>query len=156
MFSIQADDTVVVKTTSSKASNSVGATSSGEGSAATVTTVYSSSGHSRPHVYAGDATHTTEIDTSTDKDARTVLERNIKLQESGVLDQEPNVYRGQAAYRSFVHKDPAQVGNNKMTGTQGPIRAPSFVRSSARFDYQVCRMHDFLLHFCVFFHPYMY
>ena len=95
------------------------------------------------------------------RDARAILERSIKLQEEGIIDSDPNVYRGQAAYRSFVKKDPAQVGMNKFTGlenkfiltcllkffifgsylrTQGPIRAPSFVRSSARFDYQVRKL----------------
>ena len=50
------------------------------------------------------------------RDARTILERNIKLQEKGDLDSDPNVYRGQAAYRTFVQKDATQIGMNKYTG----------------------------------------
>ncbi len=40
----------------------------------------------------------------------------MKLQEEGVLDAEPNVYRGQNAYRVFVKKDPSQIGSNKYSG----------------------------------------
>jgi hypothetical protein len=50
------------------------------------------------------------------RDARTILERNIKLQEEGEIDNDPNVYRGQTAYRSFVKKDASQIGMNKYTG----------------------------------------
>lgn len=105
------------------------------------TTIYDSTREAAPVTYAGNATHTSEIDTAADRDARAILERSIKMQEEGIIDSDPNVYRGQAAYRSFVKKDPAQAGMNKFTGTQGPIRAPSFVRSSARFDYQpdICK-----------------
>jgi RING finger protein 113A len=103
--------------------------------------VFDSTREVKPVDYAGGATHTTDIDTQTDRDARAVLERNIKLQESGEVDTDPNVYRGLNAYKQYVKKDMAQVGNNKMTGTQGPIRAPSFLRSSIRMDYQpdICK-----------------
>ena len=82
----------------------------------TATTVYESSKEIVPQAYAGDATHTSEIDTATERDARTILERNIKLNMDGVPDDEPNVYRGQAGYRNFVKKDMSQVGANKFTG----------------------------------------
>ena len=34
-----------------------------------------------------------------------------------------------------------QIGGNKHTGTQGPIRAPTFLRATCRFDYQpdICK-----------------
>lgn len=104
-----------------------------------VGTLFESSRNIVPVQYAGDATHTSEVDTATDKDARALLEKNIKLNEEGVVGDK--VYRGQAGYKNFIKKDAAQVGSNKHTGTQGPIRAPSFVRSSARFDYQpdICK-----------------
>lgn len=106
-----------------------------------VTKVYISSREVVPQSYAGDATHTSEIDTDITRDARAILERNIQLNETGILDREPNIYRGQTAYKNFVKKDAAQIGANKFTGTQGPIRAPAFVRSTARFDYQpdICK-----------------
>lgn len=78
--------------------------------------MYESSREVVPIAYAGDAFHTTEIDTASDRDARTILERNIKLNMEGVPDSEPNVYRGQAGYKNFVNKDMSQVGANKFTG----------------------------------------
>ena len=106
-----------------------------------ITQIYHSNREIVPQKYAGDATATLEIDTEVEKDARSILERNIMLNETGVLDEEPNVYRGQAAYKNYVKKDMAQVGSNKFTGTQGPLRAPAFVRTTARFDYQpdICK-----------------
>jgi hypothetical protein len=120
-----------VSSSSSQAGTGTGA---GEGPSS-LSSIYSSSGDAR-HDYAGGATHVTEVDTAQDKDSRTVFERTAALQESGLLDADPGVYRGATAYRSFAGKDPPP-GGSKMSGTQGPIRAPSFVRSSARFDYQV-------------------
>jgi RING finger protein 113A len=107
----------------------------------TVTQIYYSNREVVPQTYAGDATHTSEVDTDISKDARAILERNIMLNESGALDGEQSIYRGQAGYKNFIQKDAAQIGANKYTGTQGPIRAPAFVRSTARFDYQpdICK-----------------
>ena len=129
------DETTTVIRPSVGGENSITATETRE--APVASTVYSSSGDAHRATYSGDATHISEVDTAVEKDSRTILERNMKLQQSGVLDSNPNIYRGQSAYRSFVHQDPSKIGANKYTGTQGPIRAPSFVRSSARFDYQV-------------------
>lgn len=57
------------------------------------------------------------------------------------MDAEPNVYRGQSGYKNFAKVEMHQVGDNKITGTKGPIRAPAFLRSSCRFDYQpdICK-----------------
>lgn len=106
-----------------------------------VTTIYESLRDVAPQSYAGDATHTSEIDTATDRDARAVLERNIKMNEDFADQDISGAYKGQAGYKNFIKKDIAQVGSNKYTGTQGPIRAPAFVRSSTRFDYapDVCK-----------------
>lgn len=106
-----------------------------------VTQVYHSNREVVPQKYAGDATATLEIDTEVGKDARSLLERNIMFNETGLLDEEPNIYRGQAAYKSYIKKDMSQVGSNKFTGTQGPLRAPAFLRTTARFDYQpdICK-----------------
>jgi len=102
-------------------------------------TMYQSERTVMPTKYAGDATHTSEIDTAPDRDARALLEKNIALNKDGTVNDK--LYHGQAGYKNFIQKDAAQVGGNKHTGTQGPIRAPSFVRSSARFDYQpdICK-----------------
>ena len=50
------------------------------------------------------------------RDARAILERNLKLNEEGVVDKEPNVYHGQGGYKNYIKKDAAQIGANKYTG----------------------------------------
>ena len=93
-----------------------------------------------PQSYAGDATYTSEIDTSTDRDARAILERNMKLTAGQQIGEE-TFYQGQAAYKSLVSKTQDQVSSNKVSGTQGPLRAPSFLRATCRFDYapDICK-----------------
>lgn len=81
-------------------------------------TVFKSTREVLPQSYSGDATHTSEIDTSTDRDARAILEKNILNNEKEVTaqDLESAIYKGQAAYKSFTKKDMSQVGANKHTG----------------------------------------
>jgi len=90
--------------------------------------------------YSGGATHATEIDTADDRDARAIGERNVALNKSGVAD-DARVYRGQAGYKNYIEKTESQVASGKVSGTQGPIRAPKFFRAICRFDYQpdVCK-----------------
>ena len=121
-----------------------------EGRTGTTGTLYESARTIMPTKYAGDATHTSEIDTATDRysnqtsmcdrpdcldfffllriryigltdddllffrDARAILERNIKLNEEGTVDDK--LYRGQSGYKNFIKKDASQVGANKHTG----------------------------------------
>ncbi|ETI38660.1 hypothetical protein PPTG_04666 [Phytophthora nicotianae INRA-310] len=119
-----------------------------------------------PQQYAGDATYETQIDTEKDRyvvispnracvsvitmlcaafccsDARAVMERSIKANQDGSADADSGkVYRGQAAYKSYITKKESQIGMNKYTGTQGPIRAQTWARAISRFDYQpdVCK-----------------
>jgi hypothetical protein len=53
------------------------------------------------------------------RDARTILERSIKLNETAEITNEAGetLYRGQAGYKSFVKKDMAQVSANKISGS---------------------------------------
>ena len=110
-----------------------------------VAVVYESAKDAAPVVHAGDATHTSEVDTAQDRDARAILERTIQAKADGVgvAVGEGKAYRGQASYEtSFVKTDVATaVGASKAIGTQGPLRAPSFVRTTTRFDYQpdICK-----------------
>ncbi|KAG7381772.1 hypothetical protein PHYPSEUDO_005654 [Phytophthora pseudosyringae] len=95
-----------------------------------------------PQQYAGDATYETQIDTEKDRDARAVMERSIKANQDGSSDADSGkVYRGQAAYKSYITKKESQIGMNKYTGTQGPIRAQTWARAISRFDYQpdICK-----------------
>jgi len=52
----------------------------------------------------------------------------------------PQQYAGDATYATILENN-KHVPGNKYSGTQGPIRAPSFVRSTCWFDYQpdICK-----------------
>jgi RING finger protein 113A len=93
-----------------------------------------------------DAFRTNEVDTEIDKDKQSILERNIQIRKSEQMDgggaEGPKLYKGHSAYKSFTASDdPEHARNMKSKGTQGPVRAPSFVRSTAIFDYnpEVCK-----------------
>lgn len=81
--------------------------------AAKVTTVFTSNRELAP-LRGNDATATNEIDTSHDNDARAKLEKTVSAE---------------------------KVTASKVTGTHGPLRAPTFLRATARFDYQpdICK-----------------
>ena len=50
-------------------------------------------------------------------DARAVMERSIKANTDGSADTDSGkVYRGQAAYKSYITKKESQIGMNKYTG----------------------------------------
>lgn len=115
-------------------------TSTTERSTNQVNVIFESNRNVVPQSYAGDATYTSEIDTSTDRDARAILERNMKLTAGKQIGEE-TFYQGQAAYKNLVSKTQDQVSSNKVSGTQGPLRAPSFLRATCRFDYapDICK-----------------
>ena len=132
------DDTKVMRSSlvPSTSSSSFAAAAAAD-EASLVTTVYESKRELLPAKYAGDATHTSEIDTSTDRDSRAIGERNARLQQGGEGEA---VYKGQGAYKSYVAKDAAKAVANK-SGTLGPVRAPAFLRATVRFDYKpdICK-----------------
>ncbi|CAN0395600.1 unnamed protein product [Pylaiella littoralis] len=103
--------------------------------------LFESSRTAVPVSNAGGATHYTEIDTEADRDARAILEKNVRLNEEGATTDKDGLYHGQAGYKNHIKKNEAQIGGNKHTGTQGPIRAPTFLRATCRFDYQpdICK-----------------
>ncbi|CAN0574429.1 unnamed protein product, partial [Ectocarpus sp. 12 AP-2014] len=103
--------------------------------------LFDSSRTAVPVSNAGGATHYTEVDTQADRDTRAILEKNIRLNEEGATTDKDGLYHGMAGYKNHIKKDEAQIGGNKHTGTQGPIRAPTFLRATCRFDYQpdICK-----------------
>ena len=103
--------------------------------------VFASSRDVAPVEHRGGAFAHQDFDTDKDQDARALLRRKFELQEAGATNDETGLYQGQAGYKSYVKLNEAQIGANKYTGTKGPIRAPSFVRNTCRFDYQpdVCK-----------------
>mmetsp|Transcript_8365 Transcript_8365/g.25985 ORF Transcript_8365/g.25985 Transcript_8365/m.25985 type:complete len:342 (+) Transcript_8365:71-1096(+) len=105
------------------------------------TAVFASNRSVERREYRGGAFEASEIDASTDRDARAILERKVKLAAEGRTNDETKLYAGAAAYKSYVKVDESRIGGNKYTGTKGPIRAPQFVRNTCRFDYQpdVCK-----------------
>lgn len=96
--------------------------------------------------YGGGAFTTLDVDTQHDRDARAVMERSVALQAAtaeGTFEAGgPKLYRGTAAYSDYIPKDAAAMASNaKVSGTMGPVRAPSNVRGICRIDYQadVCK-----------------
>lgn len=108
----------------------------------------------------GGATASLEIDTAHDRDARALLEKSIALSAAAVEgavaagdDAEaaeaaatgastgPKLYKGEAAYRDYLGKSAESVSLGKITGTMGPLRASSNIRSTTIFDYapDVCK-----------------
>ena len=84
------------------------------GSAAT--TVFESTNDATAYQYGGGATSYSEIDTSIDRDARSILERNMKLTTSEQQNSSDPLYRGHGAYQSYTKQDSSQIGANKFTG----------------------------------------
>jgi RING finger protein 113A len=78
------------------------------------TTIYQSNREIVPQSYSGGAFATNEIDTAHDRDGRAFLEKKLSAE---------------------------QVTNSKLTGTMGPLRAPTYLRSTTRMDYQydICK-----------------
>ena len=109
----EADDTVVNRPTNTK-SGAKKNDEEDEVKLAKVTTVYESSREVVPQLYAGDATATAQIDTSTDRDARAALERK---------------------------KEAPGIVATKVSSAFAPMRAPTFLRATSRFDYQpdICK-----------------
>lgn len=130
--------------------------------------VASSAGSKR--VVAGGAFATSEIDTELDRDGRALYEKQMALQEiaRGAVVSDKKLYRGQAGYTNFIQKDGASrvacsvprpgldcppltpphidaaaeaASRSKVTGSHGPLRAPSNVRGILRMDYapDICK-----------------
>jgi RING finger protein 113A len=113
--------------------------------------LFASDRSNAPKEYAGDAFHANEIDTEIDKDKQSIVERNAAIKAnnlsslSGTDGADTKLYMGQMAYKTFTAFDDKTVeqvrASIKSKGTQGPLRAPTFIRSTAVFDYQpdVCK-----------------
>lgn len=79
-------------------------------------------------------------ETPSDRDAKAVLEKKIKLNKT--LTGQEDVYLGINYYKSFIPKEDTVSGNAASQKYKaGPMRLPSNVKSSCRFDFQphVCK-----------------
>lgn len=90
------------------------------------------------------ATATYELDTEFDRDTQATFERAKKLNEElKTKSNDDKVYRGMNNYQQFYElKDTAQ-GNasSGIVRSKGPIRAPTNLRATVRWDYQpdICK-----------------
>jgi RING finger protein 113A len=90
------------------------------------------------------ATATYEVDSEMNKDAQSIFERAKKIQEE-LKDkaEDDKIYRGINNYQQFYEKKDTAQGNasSGMVRNKGPIRAPSNLRVTVRWDYQpdICK-----------------
>jgi RING finger protein 113A len=108
------NDTVKIFKPSGASDSSSESNSTGEGpSQSKVATVYGSNREVAP-LHGTGATATNEIDTAHENDARAKLEKSVSAE---------------------------KVSASKISGTFGPLRAPTFLRATVRFDYQpdICK-----------------
>ncbi|CAG8538838.1 17465_t:CDS:2 [Acaulospora morrowiae] len=83
------------------------------------------------------ATRTAEWDTEIDRDAQALLEKKLAAEEA-----DDNLYKGQNSYKTYIKKRDTAAGNAASSKIKaGPIRAPTNIRVTSRFDYQpdICK-----------------
>ncbi|XP_022697116.1 RING finger protein 113A-like [Varroa jacobsoni] len=87
------------------------------------------------------ATATSEINTEFDKDSRSIFERAQKINEERKGQEDDKVYRGINNYTQFISKKDTAAGSAAKMKAKGPLRAPTNIRSTVRWDYQpdVCK-----------------
>lgn len=65
-----------------------------------------------------------------------IKQRNMQISKDILAGKlEGNVYRGQDAKIIYVDKSEKDISKYKVTGSLGPMRAPTNLRASCRFDY---------------------
>ncbi len=90
------------------------------------------------------ATATYELDTEIDRDSRATFERAAAINKE-LKDQanDDKIYRGVNNYQQFYEKRDTAAGNaaSGIVRGKGPIRAPSNLRATVRWDYQpdICK-----------------
>ncbi|XP_014245619.1 RING finger protein 113A [Cimex lectularius] len=88
------------------------------------------------------ATATVEIDTPLDRDAQAIYEKSLAINKDLKGKEDDKIYRGMANYTQFYEKrDTAQGNASSGMVRKGPIRAPTNLRATVRWDYQpdICK-----------------
>ena len=90
------------------------------------------------------ATATYELDTEFDRDTQATFERAAKLnKELKSQANDDKIYRGINNYQQFYEKKDTAQGNasSGIARSKGPIRAPTNLRATVRWDYQpdICK-----------------
>jgi len=85
------------------------------------------------------ATAVRQLDTEMEKDQRSITERAEKVQEETKGKEDDKIYRGMNNYAQYIEKKESLVG--KRITVKGPIRAPTNIRSTVRWDYDpmICK-----------------
>jgi len=84
---------------------------------------------------------TREVDTAMDRDQRTIKERREEVMKATEGKEDDKVYRGLNNYAQYIEKREAIQG--KRLATKGPIRAPTNIRSTVRWDYDPMSCKDY-------------
>jgi len=84
------------------------------------------------------ATATIEVDTETDKDARSIADKALKLNQESKGQDDDKVYRGINNYKKYILPKESAAGSSTHSSevAKGPVRAPSNIRSTVRWDYK--------------------
>nr|CAG4637921.1 EOG090X09Q6 [Chydorus sphaericus] len=83
------------------------------------------------------ATSTVQIDTEVEKDARTIFEKSLQVQQELKGKADDKIYRGMANYAQYYEKKDTAQGNAASANVRkGPMRAPANIRATVRWDYQ--------------------
>lgn len=88
------------------------------------------------------ATAELEIETQKDRDAQALFLKSKEINKNQEGLQDDKVYRGLNNYTTYLKKKDTALGNAGSGATSvGPIRAPSNIRSTVRWDYQpdICK-----------------
>ena len=88
------------------------------------------------------ATSTAQYDTEHDRDALAIAERALAAQKELGGKEDDKIYRGMNNYAQYFETKDSIMGNAaKSMNKYGPIRAPSNVRSTVRWDYapDICK-----------------
>lgn len=88
------------------------------------------------------ATAELEIETDKKQDAQAIYQKSIEINKELEGKEDDKVYRGLNNYTQFYKKKDTALGNaSSGMVRKGPIRAPSNIRSTVRWDYQpdICK-----------------
>ena len=84
------------------------------------------------------ATAEYNLDTEKDRDAEAITERSMEInKELKEKEDDDKIYRGINNYRKYIEPRDTSAGNaGKGQTRRGPIRAPTNIRNTVRWDYQ--------------------
>lgn len=112
-------------------------------SSKTVGVSYKSSGSSVPLGPSDQgATATLETETELDRDAQAIFEKRLEVNKDLEGKEDDKVYRGINNYAQYYKPKDTAAGNASSGSVRrGPIRAPTNLRSTVRWDYQpdICK-----------------